>query len=35
LAVNLTGTYLCAREAVPDMLKLGFGRIVNIASIAD
>jgi len=34
LAVNLTGTYLCAREAVPDMLKLGFGRIVNIASIA-
>jgi NAD(P)-dependent dehydrogenase (short-subunit alcohol dehydrogenase family) len=34
LAVNLTGTYLCAREAVPDMLTLGFGRIVNIASIA-
>jgi NAD(P)-dependent dehydrogenase (short-subunit alcohol dehydrogenase family) len=34
LAVNLTGTYLCAREAVPDMLSLGFGRIVNIASIA-
>ena len=34
LAVNLTGTYLCAREAIPDMLKLGFGRIVNIASIA-
>jgi NAD(P)-dependent dehydrogenase (short-subunit alcohol dehydrogenase family) len=34
LAVNLTGTYLCSREAVPDMLKAGFGRIVNIASIA-
>jgi 3-hydroxybutyrate dehydrogenase len=34
LGVNLTGTYLCTREAVPDMLKLGFGRIVNIASIA-
>jgi NAD(P)-dependent dehydrogenase (short-subunit alcohol dehydrogenase family) len=34
LAVNLTGTYLCAREAVPDMLKLGFGRMVNVASIA-
>jgi NAD(P)-dependent dehydrogenase (short-subunit alcohol dehydrogenase family) len=33
-AVNLTGTYLCSREAVPDMLKAGFGRIVNIASIA-
>jgi NAD(P)-dependent dehydrogenase (short-subunit alcohol dehydrogenase family) len=34
LAVNLTGTYLCTREAVPDMLKSDFGRIVNIASIA-
>ena len=34
LAVNLTGTYLCAREVVPDMLRLGFGRIVNVASIA-
>jgi len=34
LAVNLTGTYLCARAAVPDMLKAGFGRIVNIASTA-
>lgn len=34
LAVNLTGTYLCTREAVPDMLRLGFGRIVNISSIA-
>ncbi len=34
LGVNLTGTYLCARAAVPDMLQLGFGRIVNIASIA-
>lgn len=34
LAVNLTGTYLCAREAVSDMLAAGFGRIVNIASTA-
>jgi NAD(P)-dependent dehydrogenase (short-subunit alcohol dehydrogenase family) len=34
LGVNLTGTYLCTRAAVPDMLQLGFGRIVNIASIA-
>ena len=34
LGVNLTGTYLCAREAITDMLKGGFGRIVNIASIA-
>jgi NAD(P)-dependent dehydrogenase (short-subunit alcohol dehydrogenase family) len=34
MGVNLTGTYLCTREAIPDMLQLGFGRIVNIASIA-
>jgi NAD(P)-dependent dehydrogenase (short-subunit alcohol dehydrogenase family) len=34
LNVNLTGTYLCTRAAVPDMLQQGFGRIVNIASIA-
>ena len=34
IAVNLTGTYLCTRQAVPDMLADGFGRIVNIASTA-
>lgn len=34
MAVNLTGTYLCSRQAVPDMLQVGFGRIVNVASIA-
>jgi NAD(P)-dependent dehydrogenase (short-subunit alcohol dehydrogenase family) len=34
LGVNLTGTYLCTREAIGDMLQAGFGRIVNIASIA-
>lgn len=34
IGVNLTGTYLCTREAIPDMLKAAFGRIVNIASIA-
>jgi len=34
ISVNLTGTYLCTRAAVPDMLRQGFGRIVNIASIA-
>jgi NAD(P)-dependent dehydrogenase (short-subunit alcohol dehydrogenase family) len=34
LAVNLTGTYLCTHEAIPDMLQAGFGRIINIASIA-
>jgi NAD(P)-dependent dehydrogenase (short-subunit alcohol dehydrogenase family) len=34
LAVNLTGTFLCMRECLPDMLKAGFGRIINIASTA-
>ena len=34
IGVNLTGTYLCTRAAVADMLHAGFGRIVNIASIA-
>jgi NAD(P)-dependent dehydrogenase (short-subunit alcohol dehydrogenase family) len=34
LAVNLTGTFLCSREALADMLAAGSGRIVNIASTA-
>jgi NAD(P)-dependent dehydrogenase (short-subunit alcohol dehydrogenase family) len=34
LAVNLTGTFLCSREALPDMLAQRRGRIVNIASTA-
>jgi len=34
LATNLTGTYLCCREAVPAMVDAGYGRIVNIASTA-
>ena len=34
IAVNLTGTYLCTRQAVADMLTAGFGRVVNIASTA-
>lgn len=34
LNVNLTGVYRCIRAALPDMLKLGRGRIVNIASTA-
>jgi NAD(P)-dependent dehydrogenase (short-subunit alcohol dehydrogenase family) len=33
-AVNLHGPFLCCRQAVPDMLQAGFGRIVNMASIA-
>jgi NAD(P)-dependent dehydrogenase (short-subunit alcohol dehydrogenase family) len=34
IAVNLTGTFLCSRQAIPDMLQAGFGRIVNIGSTA-
>ena len=34
LAVNLTGTFLCTRAALPTMLEHGWGRIINIASIA-
>jgi NAD(P)-dependent dehydrogenase (short-subunit alcohol dehydrogenase family) len=34
LAVNLTGTFLCTREALPEMTKRGSGRIVNVASTA-
>jgi 3-oxoacyl-[acyl-carrier protein] reductase len=32
LAVNLTGAFLCSREAVPGMLARGHGCIVNISS---
>ncbi|MCZ7566716.1 MAG: SDR family oxidoreductase [Burkholderiales bacterium] len=34
LAVNLTGTFLCMREALPAMAKRGWGRVVNVASTA-
>ena len=34
LDVNLTGTFLCAQAALAGMLPAGYGRIVNIASIA-
>ena len=32
--INLTGTFLVCRAIVPRMLERGYGRIVNIASIA-
>lgn len=34
IATNLTGTFLCAREAAQDMIIARWGRIVNVASIA-
>ena len=34
MAVNATGTFLCSREFVPAMVERGFGRVVNIASVA-
>ena len=33
-AVNVTGTFLCTQAFVPGMLQRGWGRIVNVASIA-
>jgi 3-oxoacyl-[acyl-carrier protein] reductase len=32
--INLTGLFLCNRAAIPHMTRNGYGRIVNIASIA-
>src|SRR5205085_1537061 len=34
LNINLTGPFLCCRAIVPHLLQNGYGRIVNIASIA-
>ena len=34
LEVNLTGTFLCMRRCIPPMRERGYGRIVNVASIA-
>ena len=34
LRINLTSQFLCCRAVAPHMLKAGYGRIVNIASIA-
>jgi NAD(P)-dependent dehydrogenase (short-subunit alcohol dehydrogenase family) len=33
IAVNLTGTFLCAQAAVRHMLRAGRGKVVNIASV--
>lgn len=34
IATNLTGTFLCSREAAQDMLIAKWGRILNVSSIA-
>ena len=34
VGINLTGPFLCCRAVIPHLLKNGYGRIVNIASIA-
>lgn len=34
IAINLSGTFYCTRAALPTMLEKGWGRIINIASIA-
>jgi NAD(P)-dependent dehydrogenase (short-subunit alcohol dehydrogenase family) len=34
LDINLTGPFLCCRAVIPHLLRNGYGRIVNIASIA-
>ena len=34
LNTNLGGTFRCTHEALPEMLERGWGRVINIASIA-
>lgn len=34
LAVNLSGVFYCTRAALPAMIERGWGRIINVASIA-
>jgi 3-hydroxybutyrate dehydrogenase len=33
IQVNLTGSYLCSKLAIPHMLKHHYGRIVNVSSV--
>jgi len=34
LETNLSGTFFCLRAALPGMMERGWGRVVNLASIA-
>ena len=34
IETNLNGTFFCLREALPGMMERGWGRVVNLASIA-
>jgi NAD(P)-dependent dehydrogenase (short-subunit alcohol dehydrogenase family) len=34
IAVNATGTFLCTRALMPAMAERGWGRVVNVASVA-
>jgi len=34
LAVNLDGTFYCTQAALPDLFAAGWGRVVNVASVA-
>lgn len=34
LGINLKGVFLCSREAIKDMAKQRYGRIINITSVA-
>ncbi|MEP6635542.1 MAG: SDR family oxidoreductase, partial [Acidobacteriota bacterium] len=34
LAINLSGSFYCLRAALPAMIEKGWGRIINMASIA-
>ncbi len=34
LAINLKGVYLCAKHAIPEMIQVGGGSIINVSSLA-
>jgi NAD(P)-dependent dehydrogenase (short-subunit alcohol dehydrogenase family) len=34
LSVNLSGTFYCMRAALPSMIERGWGRVINVASVA-